>query len=60
MAKDVDKMSFKVLQALSLRVQKALATVQDRERAALRGKLEVMASKAGFKLGDLITQLPPL
>lgn len=53
MVKDVEKMSYKELQELSARVKKAMATVQDRERAAVRQKLEDMASSAGFKLGEL-------
>jgi DNA-binding protein H-NS len=53
MAKDIDRMSYKELQELSRRVKKAMATVQDRERASLRQKMEAMASGAGFKLGDL-------
>lgn len=51
--KDVEKMNFKELQELSLRVKKAIANVQDRERAVLRQKMEAMASSAGFKLGEL-------
>lgn len=53
MAKDVDKMSFKELQELSLRVKRAMANVQERERAALRQKMEAMAASAGFKLGEV-------
>src|ERR1700680_5111095 len=44
MARNLDKMSFKQLQELELQVKKAKATVQDRSRAELRQKLEVMAS----------------
>ena len=53
MTKSVEKMSYKELQELSLRVKKAMASVQDRERATLRQKMEALAAGAGFKLGDL-------
>lgn len=53
MAKDVEKMSYKELQELILRAKKAMANVQDRERAALRNKMEAMASQSGFKIGEI-------
>jgi DNA-binding protein H-NS len=53
MAKAIEKMSYKELQDLSVRVKKAMVTVQDRERAGLRKKMEALAAGAGFKLGDL-------
>ena len=53
MARDLERMSFRELQELELRIKKAKASVQERERAALRQKMEVMASDAGFRLGEL-------
>lgn len=53
MARDLDRMSFKDLQELELKVKKAKASVQDRSRTELREKLESMAATAGFKIGDL-------
>ena len=53
MAKQVERMSYKELQELSLRVKKAMANVQDRERVAVRLKMEALAASAGFKIGDL-------
>jgi DNA-binding protein H-NS len=53
MTKPVEKMSYKELQELGLRVKKAMANVQDRERSALRQKMETLATAAGFKIGDL-------
>ena len=53
MARDLDRMSFKDLQELELKVKKAKASVQDRSRTELREKLEAMAAAGGFKIGDL-------
>jgi DNA-binding protein H-NS len=53
MAKDLERMSFRELQELELKVKKAKASVQDRSRNELRKKLEAMASSQGFKIGDL-------
>lgn len=53
MARDLDRMSYKDLQDLELKVKKAKASAQDRSRTELRNKLEAMASSAGFKIGDL-------
>ena len=53
MAKELDRMSFKDLQELELKIKKAKASVQDRTRTELREKLEAMAAAAGFKIGDL-------
>jgi DNA-binding protein H-NS len=53
MARELDRMSFKDLQELELKIKKAKATVQDRSRTELREKLEGMAAAAGFKIGDL-------
>jgi len=53
MARNLEKMTFKQLQELELQVKRAKASVQDRSRAELREKLEVMASDHGFRIGDL-------
>jgi len=53
MAKDPERMSFKELQELELKVQKAKISVQERSRAEVRKKLEAIAADAGFKIGDL-------
>ncbi|KAB2914144.1 MAG: H-NS histone family protein [Hyphomicrobiaceae bacterium] len=54
MAKDVDRMSYRELQELSLKIKKAMANVQERERALLRQKMEALAADAGFKLGEIV------
>jgi DNA-binding protein H-NS len=53
MAKELERMSFKDLQELELKIKKAKASVQDRTRTELREKLEAIAAAAGFKIGDL-------
>jgi len=53
MARDLDRMSYKDLQELELKVKKAKASAQDRTRTELRDKLEAMAAAAGFKISDL-------
>jgi DNA-binding protein H-NS len=53
MAKELERMSFKDLQELELKVRKAKASVQDRTRTELRAKLEAQAAAAGFKISDL-------
>jgi DNA-binding protein H-NS len=53
MARDLDRMSFKDLQELELKIKKAKASVQDRSRAELRERIEAMAAAAGFKVSDL-------
>jgi len=52
-AKELERMSLRELQEHQLKVRKALATVQDRNRADLRKKIETMVADAGFKLSDL-------
>ena len=49
----LDRMSYKDLQELELKVKKAKASAQDRTRNELREKLEVMAAAQGFKIADL-------
>lgn len=52
-AKDLERMSVRELQELELKVRKARATAQDRNRAELRKKIETMVADAGFKLSDI-------
>jgi DNA-binding protein H-NS len=54
MAKDIDRMSFKELQELVLKAKRAMANVQERERSALRKKMEEMAANAGLKLSEVM------
>ena len=49
----VDKLSLKDLMELDLRVQKALVTAKERERAALKLKIEQMAADSGFTMSEL-------
>jgi DNA-binding protein H-NS len=53
MAREIDRMSFKELQELELKVAKAKAAAQDKTRADLRRKVEAMVADAGFKVSDL-------
>lgn len=53
MAKSLAKMSYRELEQLSMRVNKAMATARDRDRTTLRQKMESVVSKAGFRIGDL-------
>ena len=53
MGKEIDRMSYRELQELELKVKKAKSSVQDRSRNELRRKLEAMAAEQGFKIGDL-------
>jgi DNA-binding protein H-NS len=54
MAKDLERMSYRELQELVVRAQRAMVNVQNRERDGLRKKMEAMAKDAGFRLGDLV------
>jgi DNA-binding protein H-NS len=54
-AKDLDRMSLRELQEFELKVQKARATAQERNRAELRKKIESMVADAGFKLSDIFS-----
>ena len=53
MAKEIDRMSYRELQELELKVKKAKSSMQDRSRSEVRRKLEAMAAEQGFKIGDL-------
>ncbi len=52
-AMNVDKLSLKELLDLEAKVEKALSTAKDRERAELKQKIETMAANAGFSVGEL-------
>jgi DNA-binding protein H-NS len=54
-AKDLDRMSLRELQEFELKVQKARASAQERNRADLRKKIETMVADAGFKLSDIFS-----
>jgi DNA-binding protein H-NS len=53
MAKSLDRMTYRELQQLSMRVDKAMVVARDRDRNNLRRKMESLASSAGFRMGDL-------
>jgi DNA-binding protein H-NS len=53
MARELERMSYKDLQELELKVRKAKASAQDRSRSELREKLEGIAAAAGFRISDL-------
>jgi len=53
MARELDRMSYKDLSELELKVKKAKAAAQDRSRTEIRQKLESIAAAAGFKITDL-------
>lgn len=52
-ARDIDRMSFRELQELELKIKKAKAHAEDKSRADVRKKIEAIASEAGFKVSDL-------
>ena len=49
----VDKLSLKDLMELDLKVQKAIVTAKERERVALKLKIEKLASESGFAVNEL-------
>jgi DNA-binding protein H-NS len=53
MAKDLDRMSFKELQDLEVRLRKAKAHAQDKTRSEVRQKVEAIIAAAGFKVSDI-------
>jgi DNA-binding protein H-NS len=53
MAKELERMSLRELQEHEVKVRKALATAQDRNRADLRRKIESMVAEAGFRMTDI-------
>ena len=53
MVKSLERMSYRELQRLGARVERAKTTARDRERTALRQKMESLVSNAGFRIGDL-------
>lgn len=50
---NVDKLSLKDLMELDLKVQKAIASAKERERADLKAKIEKMAAQSGFAVSEL-------
>jgi DNA-binding protein H-NS len=53
MAKEIDRMSFKELQDLELKIKRAKSTAQEKTRTDLKDKVEAMVAAAGFKMSDL-------
>jgi DNA-binding protein H-NS len=53
MARELDRMSYKDLTELELKIRKAKAGVQDRTRNELKEKIEAMVAASGFKMSDL-------
>jgi DNA-binding protein H-NS len=53
MARELERMSYKDLQELELKVRKAKVSAQDRSRNEIREKVEAMVAAAGFKMSDL-------
>jgi DNA-binding protein H-NS len=53
MAKELERMSLRELQEHELKVRKALATAQDRNRVELRKKIETMVAEAGFRMTEI-------
>ena len=53
MARELERMSYKDLTELELKIRKAKAGVQDRTRNELKEKVEAMVAAAGFKMSDL-------
>jgi DNA-binding protein H-NS len=53
MARELERMSYKDLTELELKIRKAKVGVQDRTRNELKEKIEAMAAAAGFKVSDL-------
>jgi DNA-binding protein H-NS len=50
---DLDKLSVEELKKLQKGVAKAVASFEDRKRAAVIAELEAVAQKHGYKLADL-------
>ena len=53
MAKDIDRMTFRELQDLELKIKRAKSTAQEKTRTDLKDKVEAMVAAAGFKMSDL-------
>jgi len=53
MAKSLERMTYRELQQLSTRVDKAMVVARDRDRISLRREMESLASNAGLRIGDL-------
>jgi DNA-binding protein H-NS len=53
MAKDIDRMSFKELNDLEMKIKRAKTAAQEKSRTDVRNKVEAMVAAAGFKMSDL-------
>jgi len=53
MAKDIDRMSFKELNDLEMRIRRAKSAAHEKTRTDLKDKVEAMVAAAGFKMSDL-------
>jgi DNA-binding protein H-NS len=53
MVKDLDRMSFRELQDLEVKLRKAKASAQDKSRSEVRQKVEAIIVAAGFKVTDI-------
>ena len=52
-ASGVEGMSLKELRELSVRVQRAIAVAEDRERVEVKKRIEAMAQNSGFSVSEL-------
>ena len=50
---NVDKLSLKELTDLQTKVERAISTAKERERADLKQKIATLAENAGFSVGEL-------
>ncbi len=50
---NVDKLSLKELVDLQNRVERAISSAKDRERADVKQKIATLAENAGFSMGEL-------
>jgi DNA-binding protein H-NS len=53
MAKDIDRMSFKELNDLEMKIRRAKSAAHEKSRTEIKDKVEAMVAAAGFKMSDL-------
>jgi DNA-binding protein H-NS len=53
MAREIERMSFRELQELELKIKRAKVSAQEKTRAELRRKIETMVAGAGLSISDL-------
>jgi DNA-binding protein H-NS len=53
MAKEIERMSFKELNDLEMKIKRAKTAAQEKSRTDVRNKVEAMVAAAGFKMSDL-------